>query len=106
MTFDVMAVNAGLNEMQLVLRVILAPHLAGDYNQNGVVDAPDFVVWRTIDGTQEGYEQWRTHFGATAGGAAAVALSSTNAVPEPSTWLLLITALVWLRRGCWCVPES
>jgi hypothetical protein len=55
----------------------LLPELVGDYNDNDVVDAADYVVWRnnvgtstelpndSLDGTigTAQYNQWRTHFG-------------------------------------------
>ena len=47
--------------------VLQAVGLAGDYNDNGVVDAADYVVWRKTDGTPAGYNLWRTHFGQTGG---------------------------------------
>ena len=34
----------------------------GDYNQDGNIDAADYVVWRKTDGTQTGYDTWRAHF--------------------------------------------
>ncbi len=40
-----------------------APELQGDYNQNGTVDAADYVVWRKSGGLQEGYNSWRANFG-------------------------------------------
>ena len=76
----------------------------GDYNNNGLIDAADYVVWRqtlgqtgaglAADGNgdnmvdQTDYEVWRSHFGQTAGsGAGAAALA---AVPEPASALLLM----------------
>jgi hypothetical protein len=70
--------------------------ILGDYNQNGIVDAGDYDVWRRTlgqtvtpgsgaDGDNNGvigtadYDIWRTHFGATSGSGMTVA-----AVPEPS----------------------
>jgi hypothetical protein len=78
----------------------------GDYNRNGVVDAADYVVWRKnmnttnalpndlIGGTigPAHYDQWRAHFGQTAGtGSSTVA---NAAVPEPSTLVMLVLAAV------------
>jgi hypothetical protein len=62
----------------------------GDHNNDGAVDAADYVVWRKndIDGTQ-GYIDWRTNFGS--GGAALG--SSAAAVPEPASVLLVICML-------------
>jgi hypothetical protein len=68
----------------------------GDYNNNGVVDAADFVVWRqnlnttnTIpnDSTPESissvdYDIWRAAFGNGASGGGA---GAGSAVPEPGT---------------------
>ena len=40
------------------------PPLTGDYNNNGVVDAADYVLWRKTDtGGQQGYDDWRANFG-------------------------------------------
>jgi hypothetical protein len=63
--------------------------LAGDYNQDGTVDAADYVVWRKNDGTQTGYDAWRADFGATAGANTSV----SAAVPESTTWALSLGAL-------------
>ena len=46
---------------------IAEPGLAGDYNNNGTVDAADYVLWRKTGGSQDDYETWRAHFGETAG---------------------------------------
>jgi hypothetical protein len=78
--------------------------LAGDYNQNGTVDAADYVVWRKGLGTtytQTDYDVWRAHFGATAEvGAASRAAQSpprlggpTADVPEPASIALLLIGL-------------
>jgi hypothetical protein len=78
------------------------PSLPGDYNNNGIVDAADYVVWRKGLGTmytQSDYEVWRAHFGQAAGsGAGAIA---NTAVPEPTTLgLLMLAATAWrFRRG-------
>jgi hypothetical protein len=68
----------------------------GDYNENEVVDAADYVVWRsnpaslpnegaspgTVD--QADYDFWRSRFGATSGAGA----GAGTAVPEPGTGIL------------------
>src|SRR6478752_202912 len=44
--------------------------LPGDFNNNGVVDAADYVMWHKGLGTtytQTDYDVWRAHFGQTAG---------------------------------------
>jgi hypothetical protein len=98
-----------------VLSVVAAAGVAGDYNANGVVDAADYVAWRTNQGTTHvlpndpiggtigtaQYNQWRAHFGQSAGsGSSMGATGSASAIPEPSTvTLLLLTALsIWTRH--------
>jgi hypothetical protein len=61
----------------------------GDFDGDGDVDAADYVVWRKTDGTQPGYDEWRTNFGRTAGSGSAL-----SAVPEPAAGLLVILGLV------------
>jgi PEP-CTERM motif len=87
--------------------------IPGDYNQNGVVDAADYVVWRDAEGTtntlpndliggtigQPQYNQWRTHFGQTAGSGAGA--SASAAVPEPATLVLLMFA-----AAGWCLRQG
>jgi hypothetical protein len=86
----------------------------GDFNGDGVVDAADYVVWRSTLGStadlradgngdqvidQADYNVWRSSFGNTynfAGGAAIGVV-----VPEPkSSWLLITTILCvsWPNR--------
>jgi hypothetical protein len=69
--------------------------LPGDFNNNGVVDAADYAVWRKGLGTtyiQADYNVWRAHFGQTAGsGAGAI---TNAAVPEPATLALLIVGIL------------
>ena len=96
--------------------------LAGDYNQNGVVDAADYTVWRDNLGanvalpnedpdqtpgwvTAEDYDVWKTHFGQTAGSGSFAAVRHPQsdldrAIPEPATLALLLigSALLTLRR--------
>lgn len=58
--------------------------LAGDYNDDGIVDAADYTVWRdggSPDSSQAGYDTWAANYGATAPSAA-------TSVPEPTAVLL------------------
>ena len=81
--------------------------LSGDYNNNGVVDAADYTVWRDNVGQPEGsllnddaggvigqaqYDAWRDNYGAVSG---AISLSASAAVPEPmGSSLVLISVLI------------
>ncbi len=66
---------------------------SGDYNQDGTVDAADYVVWRKtgINGTT-GYDTWRTNFGEPAGSGSVAAANAV--IPEPATLMILIVAAV------------
>jgi hypothetical protein len=93
------------------IRAIGAPaELAGDYNDNGTVDAADYVVWRDMqdqsvppgsgaDGTGPGgapdgvvntldYDFWRARFGNVGPGGAAI--PAAFVVPEPASCLLML----------------
>ena len=90
---------------------IAAPLLPGDYNNDHVVDAADYTVWRDNLGTSnmlpndpiggeigpEQYDQWKTNFGAGATG-----IGSLSSVPEPgAAWIafsVLVGAAIWSRR--------
>jgi hypothetical protein len=68
-----------------------APGLAGDFNDDGSVDAADYVVWRKGLGTSHSevdYDDWRANFGVTAG-AASTGASTQAAVPEPTSILMI-----------------
>jgi hypothetical protein len=74
--------------------------LVGDFNNNGVVDAADYVVWRKTLNTPVDYTAWRSHFGQTGGTGSLVgdnaALDVTGGVPEPSAiayFLIVLTCL-------------
>jgi T5SS/PEP-CTERM-associated repeat protein len=82
------------------LEVIATPPLPGDYNEDGIVNAADYIVWRNSQGTDAAlpnrdaqlagnvgmgdYEHWRAHFGHRVRGT-----SRATAVPEPTSWLLI-----------------
>ena len=85
----------------------LTTEIFGDYNDNGIVDAPDYGIWRNSVGATNGlaadgngnglvdlpdYVIWRDNFGQ--------ALSWPSIVPEPTTWMLAVTALclIFARR--------
>jgi hypothetical protein len=68
------------------LTMLATSPMAGDYNQDGIVDAVDYVMWRKDDGTQLGYDTWRAHYGKT---TTSRNLSNVN-VPEPAALILII----------------
>jgi hypothetical protein len=76
------------------------PILPGDYNSNGIVDAADYVVWRKDDGSQSGYDLWRTNFGRMAVNSSGA--SENAAVPEPATGVVLLALNMALLV---CVPR-
>jgi hypothetical protein len=81
-----------------VLGWTAAPELAGDFNQDGAVDAADYVVWRKSSGTQDSYDVWRAHFSQSLGSG--LGHSTSPVVPEPATMLLLIPVVAgWCIRG-------
>ncbi len=96
------AIHYGANNVVLQ---IVAAGLAGDYNQNGIVDAADYTVWRNnLGGTTslpnddtpgvgpDDYIRWKINFGQTAGsGSGAIA---NAAVPEPATAAMLFLAML------------
>jgi hypothetical protein len=86
----------------------------GDYNDNHVVDAPDYVLWRNNLGaanetgihnngdgggvTVSDYTYWKARFGNTSGAGVG---SVTATVPEPASFALLMIA----AGGC-CIPRG
>jgi hypothetical protein len=84
----------------LVATDLLPPEgIPGDYNNDRIVDAADYVIWRnaldtdtvlpnddTPGVTIEDYTVWKQHFGMSTSGSGG--LMAATAVPEPSAlWL-------------------
>jgi hypothetical protein len=83
------------------------PDLFGDYNDNGVVDAADYPVWRKFNGTNTtlpndqspgsvlpvDYDVWMQNFGESGGGG-------SGAVPEPATLVLAALLIVNCSETC------
>lgn len=76
----------------------------GDYNDNGVVDAADYVLWRkggplqfevdtpgTVNAAD--YTAWRARFGKTTAGAGSGSVMITE-VPEPATLVFVVLGLL------------
>ena len=91
-----------------VLRLVESV-VPGDYNNDSIVNAADYTVWRNTAGQSglphfggadgsgngtiglEDYDVWKSRFGATPRGAASSAQNSS--VPEPSTEFLCLIGL-------------
>ncbi len=82
-----------------------ADDLPGDYNDDGFVNAADYVLWRKNDGTQPGYNEWRDNFGMP---SSAAGDSAIFPVPEPAAGVVLFSALTALlyRRPQRQAPSS
>ncbi len=85
--------------------VVPTAHLIGDFNNDGVVDAADYVVWRKASPTAtlpnddtpgvvdaSDYADWRANFGKSA--LASGAALGDAPVPEPAGVLLLFIAIL------------
>lgn len=88
--------------------VLYAAAIAGDYNNDGVVNIADYVVWRNNLGAPEGtlpndadggvigtaqYQTWKTNFGSSAGAGAGAWAAASASVPEPSTLVIVLAGL-------------
>jgi hypothetical protein len=97
---------------QLVATSTFSVGVPGDYNQNGVVDAADYVLWRDKLGSgtslpnddsagvgNDDYTRWRAQFGKTASGSGAALITESAAVPEASMGALCLIALIGFVGG-------
>jgi len=89
-TFNGLTFEVIYNAQNIVLDVVEA--LPGDYNDDGTVDAADYVVWRKTDNSPSGYNTWRMHFGETIGSGSGAADSANAAVPEPASLAMFVLA--------------
>lgn len=97
------------DDSNLTTRFVNSTQLPGDYNNNGVVEAGDYTVWRDnfgaddvlsgngdenglsagiVDGAD--YLWWKSNFGRIAGRGGTVTNGNGISVPEPNTMLLAI----------------
>jgi hypothetical protein len=101
--------TSAFNHNQVVLTDFESAGIPGDYNQNGVVDAADYVVWRNnlgappgtlpndIDGGvigQAQYDTWKANFGNALGSGSL----ANRAVPEPAAAILTLIATGFATR--------
>src|SRR5262249_32213331 len=93
------------------------PILAGDYNNDGIVDAADYVLWKKNVGQpsqrlpndttgvivgQAQYDLWRASFGNTVPVPGSGAVEIASAIPEPSSVALLALAAAVLAAFATC----
>jgi hypothetical protein len=64
----------------------------GDFNDDGVLDAADYVAWRKTGMPPDGYNTWRADFGHPSGSGSVASANAT--VPEPTTLVMLIVTAV------------
>jgi hypothetical protein len=97
---------AGGARLTGVVTYVTSGAVTGDYNENGIVDTADYVVWRKHVGqtfnlpnrdlSNSGpigpgdYNSWRARFGNTSGSGG---LSASIGVPEPTAALLLLVGM-------------
>jgi hypothetical protein len=67
------------------------PVTPGDFNDDGIVDAADYVDWRKRSGPPAEYNLWRANFGEGSGGDVAA-----SAIPEPIALLLISICVPYL----------
>lgn len=97
---------------QIVTYIGTAPAgVAGDFNDNGVVDAADYALWRNGGPLQneggitpgavsaEDYATWRANFGKS-GASGANVLGGSAAVPEPGSAVLVFCSVIMVSFGC------
>jgi hypothetical protein len=113
---------AGLtwNTSQLYTTGVLsldAAGVPGDYNNDGTVDAADYVVWRKVSGTAaplpndphggtigaNQYSTWSSNFGQFSGNGASSAFPASpsatdSAIPEPRTIALAAVGILLVPR--------
>ena len=86
---------------------------AGDYNNDGKVDARDYVLWRnggllqneTVTpgaDTIEDYNVWRINFGSGVAAGSGATLGAAAAVPEPGSLLLSLVTGLGLIAAYFC----
>jgi hypothetical protein len=69
----------------------------GDFNEDGQIDAADYVAWRKNGLPETDYNTWRSNFAEASPGAG----GGGHGVPEPAAIVLALTAacaLGWRRR--------
>jgi hypothetical protein len=85
------AIAVTLNSNEFPQNLIAAqPHVTGDFNGDGHVDAADYTVWRDAAGAPQDYALWASAYGSS--GNAGVS------VPEPGALALICLLLLILHH--------
>lgn len=97
--------SGGIDEVRIYDEVLNAtaiaalaalPGVPGDYNNDGKVNAADYVLWRknpsAFGGSPGGYNSWRANFGNPPGSGSG--LVGAGSVPEPAGLLLFLSAVI------------
>jgi len=104
-SFTTSTTVAGGRNVKVDYTIAAAPFLAGDYNNDGSVNAADYTVYRNrksgIGGSTlpygddtpgvgfDDYTRWKMHYGES-NGAGASQSEGADIIPEPSTLVLMI----------------
>jgi hypothetical protein len=113
---NISGANDGLAIDDFSIGTSLAPGIAGDYNNNGIVDAGDYIIWRKklnqsvvipndiTPGTvvSQDHTEWKNRFGKTSSEFGAGAGTS---VPEPGTKHFAVT-MAAVALLCFCGKHS
>jgi hypothetical protein len=94
----------GLTDLVFSLQSAPEGEDSGDFNDDGEVDAADYVAWRKTDSPPNGYELWYNDFGNSSPGAGGLGGPRNSAIPEPSSVILASTAL--LAAACRRRPRN
>jgi len=84
--------GTGLYDFPMVLTAVPEPEEDGDFNEDGTVDAADYVAWRKTNAEDlDAYNDWVRTFGMSGLGGGS-GNSPAGGVPEPVGLIMLLTA--------------
>ena len=101
---EVFQSQPGFTGLDIGMAPPVSPGITGDYNNDGKVDAGDYVTWKKAQGTTNvlandpvggtigtaQYNNWRANFGKPPGAGSGLDGAS---VPEPASAVLLLIGL-------------